>query len=339
MAALPNERLIEYALKLVVRIDVEPAAQADTLRARLQAWRGRAPEREAAAVEAERRWSMLGGMAGQLRERFELPAEDGGDRRRIRRGVLALLVTGGGAALADRVFWPWQPPQQYRTGTAELLTVRLDDAATSLGNYFNRGNGATGTRLDLNARTDVSVALSRASREVRLTSGELRCDVARDTAWPFRVLTREGAVEVLGTVFSVCDRGGAVSVAVEHGQVRFVPRAIEGRPVAPINLAAGDTLTVRAGGATLRHSVNIANMSAWREGWLVFDNTPLEEALPAINVHRAQPIVAADRRVGALRLTGRFRSNDSAALLSALPGILPLRLGARADGSTLLEAR
>jgi transmembrane sensor len=42
--------------------------------------------------------------------------------------------------------------------------------------------------------------------------------------------------------------------------------------------------------------------------------------------------------VAALRLTGRFRANDSAGLLAVLPSILPLRVRPQADGGVQLQA-
>jgi len=61
--------------------------------------------------------------------------------------------------------------------------------------------------------------------------------------------------------------------------------------------------------------------------------------LPAINAYRRQPIVLADDRTGALRLTGRFRAQDQRSLVQALPAILPLRVEVLDDGSIRLAAR
>jgi transmembrane sensor len=80
-------------------------------------------------------------------------------------------------------------------------------------------------------------------------------------------------------------------------------------------------------------------LAAWRDGWLVFDNTPLSDALAAVNSYRTQPIVTAGPRIDAMRLSGRFRSNDSIGLLAALPSILPLAAVTRPDGSVELRQR
>lgn len=77
----------------------------------------------------------------------------------------------------------------------------------------------------------------------------------------------------------------------------------------------------------------------WRDGWLVFDNEPLADALLAINPYRKKPIRLADAKAGLLRLTGRFRADDSKSLLAALPKILPIAVAEQSDGSIEIRQR
>lgn len=334
MAVYPRERLVEHALKLLVRIEVDAPDQARQAHDALHAWRRRLPEHEAAAMEAQQRWAMLGGMAGELRERFEIPPQDARKQpSRPRRALLSLLVAGGGALLVGRGYWYWRQPlalASYSTHTAQLLTVRLPDAAAPM----------AATRLSLGPHTAIRTELYRDRRIVRLEHGEIHCDVARDADRPFQVVTRAGVVEVIGTAFSVSDRGGQVSIAVERGHVRFLPdESTSSFSFSPIDLLRGDALTILQSRPVVRHGIDAASVGAWRDGWLVFDNVPLAEALLAINAYRTRPIVAGDPRITAMRLTGRFRALDSAALLAALPVILPLRTRRQGDGSVELLSR
>ncbi len=86
-------------------------------------------------------------------------------------------------------------------------------------------------------------------------------------------------------------------------------------------------------------ATDTAALSAWRDGWLVFENARLEDALPSVNAYRTRPISTGDRRVASLRLSGRFRARDSAGLLAVLPTILPVYAMTRGDGSVELQAR
>jgi transmembrane sensor len=150
---------------------------------------------------------------------------------------------------------------------------------------------------------------------------------------------------VIGTAFTVRDRGGPVLIGVERGQVRVTVRQRPGDATAPssieseIDLRAGEALTLRDGVPEPVRRVDAGSLSAWREGWLVFDATPLGEALDTINAYRQQPIVSPDPRVNALRLSGRFRANASASLVDALPMTLPVIAQTHPDGSVQLRAR
>lgn len=330
----PAEKLIEHALDLVVKSEVEPEPAAGRALARLRQWIASSPEHAAAADEARRRWQMLGGMSEGLREHFDEPvaAPHAAGRRNLLLTAAALL---GGAALAGRLGWQyWQAPvfsAAYRTQPLQLLNVGLPDAQP-------------GTQLALGADSAIDVRLHRQRRIVRLDGGELRCDVAHDAARPFEVLTRQARIEVLGTVFSLRERGGALTVGVERGRVQVALReaAEAGSPDrfgSPIVLATGELLDIRNGIAQPPHLGDAAALAGWRDGWLSFQDTPLREALASVNAYRTAPIVSTDPRVDAMRLTGRFPVRDAAGLLAALPQVLPVVVRMRADGGAELTVR
>lgn len=325
-----SEHLIDHGLKLIARAAIEGPEAAERARQSMSRWRRTSPAHEAAALEAQRRWDLLGGIAVDVKDRLDAGAPSQPSRRRSLRGLAALA---GCAVLAGSAGgWYWRQPvfeQHHATGTAELRTLALPDAA-----------GAQGTRIDLDARTRVLVRLYRHQRVVVLDEGEARFEVAREADRPFLVETRLGRITVVGTAFTVKDRGGPVSIHVEHGHVRFEAHAPAGGPTPrAVELRAGQALTVRPGLAPqLRSGLDARQASAWREGWLVFDNTPLEEALPAINAHWPRPMILGDAPAGRLPLTGRFKAADTASLLSALPAILPVQVQPQPDGRVVLRS-
>lgn len=327
----PAEKLVEHALGLIVQSEVAPPRAARNALARLQQWIGAAPEHAAAADEARRRWQMLDGMSQDLRGHFDPPAVASPGRRNLLLSIAAL----GAATLAGRLGWRyWHAPvfsAGYSTRPAEMRQLSLPDAQP-------------GSQLALGADTAIDVTLYRQRRVVRLDGGELRCDVAHDAARPFQVLTRDARIEVVGTLFNLRDRGGALSVGVERGQVRVALRDPRTGAAAdaygdPVDLVAGEVLEVRDGTALPVRRGDASALAAWRDGWLVFQDTPLREALATVNAYRPLPIVSADPRVDALRLSGRFPLRDSAGLLATLPQVLPLSVRMRADGSAELTLR
>ncbi|ATA56032.1 iron dicitrate transport regulator FecR [Variovorax sp. KBS0712] len=336
-AVVPRERLIERALALIVEDEIAPPSPAaNSARLALDQWRTRSPEHAAAVREARERWNALGGMADDLRAHFDEPVPASAPRNPSRRKMLLSVagLLGAGVVAGRGVQWYWQQPvfqATYRTPNARMLKVTLADAA----------DASAGSRLDLAPQSAVDVTLYRRRRMIDMARGEVRFDVAPDAERPFVVRTREAIIEVVGTAFTVRDRGGPITVGVEHGHVRVqvLRQAGTERSGEVVDLRAGDMLEVRDGHADPVRQADTAALSAWRDGWLVFDNTPLGDALAAVNSYRSAPIVGADARIDAMRLSGRFRTNDSAGLLDALPAILPLVAVARPDGSVRLQAR
>ncbi|MFX8164845.1 hypothetical protein ABTL04_21185, partial [Acinetobacter baumannii] len=63
---------------------------------------------------------------------------------------------------------------------------------------------------------------------------------------------------------------------------------------------------------------------AWKDGKLMFDRTPLAQAVADINRYRATPAVLTDPALGRLQISGVFDSARTDALLDLLPSILPV---------------
>lgn len=343
----PRERLVERALALIVAGEMAPGDAAGQARTALSQWRAKSAEHAAAAQEARQRWDALGGMANDLRAHFNEP--EGGlmaqaaaasassaqrqQRRKMLFSVAALLGTG---LVAGRgVQWYWHQPvfrSAYETRTARMLKVRLTDGL----------GGGAGSQLDLAPLSAIDVTLYRQRRFVDMARGEVRFEVAPNAQRPFEVRTRGATIEVVGTAFTVRDRGGPITVGVEHGhvRVRVAPRSRSpGTEAEVIDLRKGELLEIQDGHAAPVRQTDTAALSAWRSGWLVFENTPLGDALAAVNSYRAQPIVTTNTRIDAMRLSGRFRTNDSEGLVAALPTILPLTAVHRPDGSVTLLTR
>ncbi|RYF50654.1 MAG: iron dicitrate transport regulator FecR [Comamonadaceae bacterium] len=314
-------RLIDHALALIAQTEVGTERVAARAAHQLANWRAESAEHERAYQEATHRWEQIGSVAHSLRAQFAEPAA-----RPQRRQLLGFALAAAAAASGWRLLNEDTQPRfakNYSTGQAQLLKVALQD----------------GSQIELNARSELSVAYYRKRRTVRLTRGEARFDVAHQPEMPFIVTTLSGTVEVIGTVFSVAQRDGLMTVNVERGQVR-VRKHIEREKLqtADIDLHAGEALNLREGEVGAVHRIEVRDAAAWRHGWLVFDNTRLDEALPAINAFLASPLQL-DANASGLRLTGRFRANDPNNLLMALPAALPVTVAAQADGVVRISAR
>jgi transmembrane sensor len=145
------------------------------------------------------------------------------------------------------------------------------------------------------------------------------------------VAAGSGKVTVTGTRFDVRRGVADTRVVVEQGTVRVQGRGAPDNEF--INLTAGLGTRVDAQGkVAAAYAVNPAELTAWRSGKLVFNNASLAEVAEEVSRYRELPLVIGNDKVGQLRLTSVFKSDNTDALLKALPTILPVAVRTLDDG-------
>jgi transmembrane sensor len=182
-----------------------------------------------------------------------------------------------------------------------------------------------GSVVDLNTNSQVRVRLGDARREVRLTRGEGRFQVAHDVNRPFVVAANEAAVRAVGTAFTVRLRDASqVEVVVAEGKVAIAaPRVTDAPP-----LAAGETAVVQPG------HVSVSPMSpqaierklAWTSGRLEFRGERLADAVAEFNRYNLRQIRLASPALGSLRVGGNFKATDPESFAAALASAFKLHV-------------
>lgn len=285
--------------------------------AQLDAWLAQHPQHQHEYDLLARLW----GAADALpRTRLEALCQADPVRQLPRRRFIQQALAAGVAAAAVGLGWfGWQYHQlnyqgQLQTALGERRQLELPD----------------GSQLELNGRTRVKVDFSAGQRRIELAAGEVMFSVAHDTARPFVVSTSNGSVTVTGTRFDVRLDPDRTRVAVEQGSVR-----VQGSGASQALLTAGLGSQIDAQGKVAEpYAVDAAALTAWRKGKLVFNDVPLSEVVEEVSRYRAQPLRVAPGKAAALRLSSTFSSDDTDALLRALPSILPVVIKAHADGSS-----
>lgn len=178
---------------------------------------------------------------------------------------------------------------------------------------------ADGSRIELNTETRVRVSTSPFCRCVELLNGEAHFSVAHGDPRPFRVAAGVATIVDVGTVFWSRRDAASLAVAVSEGQVDVFVR---GEP-RPQRLDAGQSLAVDAAGHGLpAPTLSVAELTAWRQGQLVFQDAPLADVLKEFA--RYHPVrFEIDARLSGYRLSGRLASGDLEALLALLQGGYP----------------
>lgn len=343
------------AAEWMARLRGERATQED--RDAYERWLEAHPENRAAATSLDQVWRSVGVLEDDPMVQAILATPP----RQLRRG--------------------WQTFPALRLAAAVLLSLSLAAAwftwrylDTSVAYETASGQQrvvdlADGSRLHLNVKTRVEVALHSDVRDVRLVSGQAFFEVVPDPARPFVVTAGDKEITVLGTKFDVLLRGGDTRVTVIEGRVAVTslgstdadaPRTdstgtgaaqlqpeAKGSEVRPadthpagathrLELATRDAVSWprSAPPSSLAPTAAIAAVEAWLSGRVVFDSTPLRRAVVELDRYTPVRVRLASAELGSMTVSGVFyvdRLADVDSLIFALEHSLPIVVERRGD--------
>jgi transmembrane sensor len=317
--AQPQKTLHEQAAAWVIRLNSRPS-EGDLEKFAL--WRVQDPSCARAYEEASLAWSAVGEFSASpklLAMRRAALERTGGftrrwNRRAIAAGLTAVVCVSLGLLYLSSLRKP--PEQLFLTGRGEQRVIVLAD----------------GSRMSLDAMTQVKVAYSQDERRITLTSGRANFEVVRDLARPMNVRAGPRTVTALGTVFTVERDPQEVVVTLVEGRVA-VTNGNRARP--PIEMHARQQVRISDGGdVVMRDGLDPVLALAWREGKLIFDDEPLAAVVATMNNYVATPIVA-EGRARALRVSGVFRAGDTSAFIEAMESLFPVVVLRRQDSIAL----
>lgn len=296
------------------------AAQAEAFKA----WRGLSPAHARAWAEAASDWRDIGAIAEACRaQQATAPARRAArtESRLGRRFFLGSAFGASGAVAFAAIvhppmgLWPsWaELGADHRTATGEQQTLEL----------------ASGVQAMLNTQTSIAVQSRPGDGFIRieLLAGEL---AVQNQGGGLVEVVAQGARAWLG-------RGGMEVKIAAGGQVRVLcdGGALELRhPSRTVKLQARQQVVYGGAGVGAPAGVDLVRASAWRDGIVVFDNTPLAEAVEEINRYRRGRVVLLGSKLADRQISGRFRI---AALDEALVQIRQLfGTGIRTVGGVVL---
>jgi transmembrane sensor len=227
-----------------------------------------------------------------------------------------LSVVGGGT-------WLYLRDPVYRTAIGEQRTVALID----------------GTYISLNTDTALTVSYRQAERRIHLEHGEAMFDVSRNPQRPFFVQVGNEQVRALGTVFDVRSEKDGLAVFLLKGRVEVSPH-----PVAPSSiqlaqatvLSPGDRITLNSSGGQTLDRPNIAEMTAWRQGEVMFDNATLSDAIAELDRYGVTHVELGDPALASLRVSGVFAVRNPGEFASTVAELHELKV-VRSGDRTIIE--
>ncbi|MDG2535361.1 FecR domain-containing protein [Sphingomonas sp. HITSZ_GF] len=211
------------------------------------------------------------------------------------------------------------PAQAYQTGLGERRVAMLED----------------GSKLSLDADTRLDVRMHKDRRELTLTQGRAKFDVAKDPLRPFSVTVGDKIVVATGTSFSVEILDGQVHVLLYEGRVvvldrashKPVPQRMAGITAPDDQLLPGRELVVAAGAASqaLVEEADLPQSLSWETGQLNFDDEPLSTAVLRMNRYSATKLAVGDAAAASARVNGVFTAGDVDAFIEAVTALAPVR--------------
>jgi transmembrane sensor len=292
---------------------IEPADAA-----RLDAWRRASPRNDGRYRDMARLWALTAqedpllsrvGPAPDLSARPPRASEPATGMRRVprpARGVRPAWLAAMAAIAAVLVLAVRQPGRapevasvlstsEFVTDTSEMVTARLDDGSV--------------VRLAPQSRLRVQPVADR--REVWL-DGEAFFAIAPDSARPFTIRTRNGAVEVLGTRFDLRVVGSELRLVVTDGKVALTTGA-ERRVV-----SAGQMAHLQQGVPVIQSIARADTLLDWMGGFLAFQNTPLRQVARELEHRYGVRVLLPDSALASRTVTAWFTGHDLEQVLSVI---------------------
>jgi transmembrane sensor len=260
-----------------------------------QDWKAADDVHANAARQAEKLWEQLGPALVQQRKSGNktIPV------------LLAGAVALAGIAFAAGLFGP--PASffaDYRSGVGEIRSVTLRD----------------GSQVDLDSGTSFDVDVGH--RTITLHTGQIHVAVKPNPDRPFTVIAGEGSVRALGTAFAVRRDGDGATVVVTEHAVRVTHA--HGHESRSAEIAAGEAISYSPGGLGRARKADLATLTAWRRGELIFDGRPLGDVVAEMDRYRRGRILILDEAIRRLPVTGNFEIADADAFFESIQLALPV---------------
>lgn len=220
----------------------------------------------------------------------------------------------------------WLPAAGFALAASLAALIAIPALQTSQDFTSYSSGDAGGQSIALNSRTRVrldagtTIRVSPDASRIEIAAGAAYFDVAHDAGRPLVVVAGGYEVRDLGTKFDVATDADHLTVSVAEGRVDIAEADSSQR----IPIAAGQRVDIEPRTRQAeRMAVQPADVAAWREGQLRYQDVPL--SLVAADISRyAGRRVTADPRVAAMRFSGVLEIGDGSRLVERVQQLLPV---------------
>ena len=231
--------------------------------------------------------------------------------------------------------------------SSDVRVVQISALHTTAGKYVTAHNQRStvtlpdGTLVSMNLDTTLKTDFTAQQRLIYLTKGQAFFEVAKDLKRPFIVVAADRHIQALGTKFDVKLDRNRLEVVLLEGRVsvdRGTPSLMDKitRRSARVELEPNQRLVAAQDEPASITATNAVQATSWREGSIVFEDETVEQAIAELNRYSDRPIVASDKAVRQMRLSGVFRIGQPDRFGAVIQELLPVEVERGAQGETVL---
>lgn len=312
MLASKKKALRKTAVDWFLRLQTMDAESSD--RNAFEAWLMSSPSHQEAYAEVSGVWQKLDSTTQleQLASALETKNKSSRSKKikAVSVAICLILTVCLSVLMVDR----WQSPTMQMTASADIgqtKTTVLED----------------GSKLTINANTNLEVIYYRNKRLIKLNSGEAIFEVTKHAERPFIVESNHARVTVLGTRFAVNRLDKRVRVSVDYGRVKVEGLKTDSNSAnAEVTLLSGEVAEI--GSDLLPQKVNrpAADAFSFERGIITFTNADMQEISETLSRYRQQPIKVKDGQHMNAKITAVIKSRNVERFLSKLPDLAPVQL-------------
>lgn len=270
-------------------------------------------------------WDQLGAAGlNVLKRRGEtIRADFGRQPQMTRRAVLG----GALATSAAAVYLAVSPPLQLWPSLRDVMA----DYHTAAGEQ-RRLTIDGGVKLTLNTGTSLNVRSGPDDLDrIEILRGEAVIAAEAPAGRDVRVVAGDGEISARLAQFNVRHEPGGTCVTCLDGEVQVA------RHASIATLRTGEQINYAAQGLAAPTVVNPAEVTAWREGMLIFHDAPLGNVVAEINRYRPGKIMVTNADLERRLVNGRFRIDNVDSILTMFQHIFGAKERRLPGGIVLLS--
>lgn len=178
---------------------------------------------------------------------------------------------------------------------------------------------ADNTVVHLNSDSAISVEFDAKRRLVDVKRGEVYFEVAKDPRRHFEVHVGKTVLQDIGTAFDVYRQAQTTIVSVAEGKVAV---HLSSGSVNVSDLRAGDQAEIWPTRLREKNAPeSVRQATAWLHQEIIFDHTPIAEAVQQFDRYTKTKVVVDDPRIASIAISGVFHIYDLASFAQFLNGL------------------